>query len=30
MADVLGEIEVIQTIRGQGYIIAENDRGSYE
>ncbi|QPA58632.1 response regulator transcription factor [Lysinibacillus sphaericus] len=30
IADVLGEIEVIQTIRGQGYIITENDRGSHE
>ncbi|MBG9692072.1 MULTISPECIES: response regulator transcription factor [Lysinibacillus] len=30
IADVLEEIEVIQTIRGQGYIITENDRGSHE
>ncbi|MFJ7922387.1 response regulator transcription factor [Lysinibacillus fusiformis] len=30
MADVLGEIEVIQTVRGQGFIITESDEASHE
>ncbi len=30
IADVLGEKEVIHTVRGQGYMITESDKGAYE